>query len=313
MKHSILITSAGSKVPLLDAASNAASRIKSNPKVIAADSNPDAVSQYFSDEFWCMKPLSSYTDDELINELRARGIRFVLPTRDGELPRWSLLRDRLLREGIHVLVSGTATLSIAMDKLKFATWLQENRFQHIQTWTEPTSITVDKIVIKERFAMAPKNTLLNVNAKDAKDFSVEHQEPLFQELIEGLEISVDIWVHNSGETSCLARTRDLVVDGESRVTSYFSNPILESIAVNLSNRIGLRGPGVIQFILSANGSFYPIECNARVGGASTFSLNTKFDSLYLSLCDVFKEPPVNIRIAQDFSRQVRAMKDYYFK
>ena len=91
MIPSILITSAGTKAPLLDAATNAASGIKSNPKVIAADSNPDAVSQYFSDEFWCMKPLSSYTDDKLINELRARGIRFVLPSRDGELPRWSLI------------------------------------------------------------------------------------------------------------------------------------------------------------------------------------------------------------------------------
>jgi carbamoyl-phosphate synthase large subunit len=243
--------------------------------------------------------------------LKEREIRFILPTRDGELAYWSKLRSRLLQEGIDVVVSAEKTLEIAMDKLQFSKWLQENSFQHISTWTDLTQVTAQEIVIKERFADAPKNTVLNVKPKDALEFSKSHREPVFQEYIPGVEISVDVWAHSSGEVSCLARTRDLIIDGEARVTSLFVNRQLESLAVRISKKIGLKGPGVLQFIQNEDGNFYPIECNARIGGASTFSINAKFDSLYLSLCEVFNESPVNQKAPQNFSTQVRAMKDYY--
>ena len=76
MTSSILVSSAGTKIPLISAVKAAAIRTTRNPRVITADINPNSLCQYFSDDFWVMRQLESYTDNELISELIKRSIIF---------------------------------------------------------------------------------------------------------------------------------------------------------------------------------------------------------------------------------------------
>jgi carbamoyl-phosphate synthase large subunit len=312
MKSSILVSSAGAKIPLINLVKEAAIRTSRNPKVIVGDTNPNSLCKHFSDEFWVMKPLESYEDDELISELIKREIIFVIPTRDGELQRWAQLRSKLRELGIEVLVSTEKTLALTMDKLVFSEWLKVNAFESIETLSLPNFGKNKKIVIKERYASAPKNTIIGVDQQNAKALAQLHSAPIFQEFIEGKEFSVDVWIHASGKSSCLARSRDVIVDGESRVTSIFQNTDLEKLAMNLARKLGVEGPSVFQFIQNPEEKFIPVECNARIGGASTFSISTKFDSLYVSLCEFFDEPLSGLNQPTNYSQQVRVMKDFYF-
>jgi carbamoyl-phosphate synthase large subunit len=312
LKSTILITSSGSKVPLASAVKNAAIRTMLKPNVMTADTNPQALSQYFSDEFWQMKPLQDYEDDELISELITRGIVFVIPTRDGELQRWARLKLKLREKGIGVLVSSENTLQYVLDKLQFSKWLEKNNFDGIETLEKPNFAENTKLVIKERYSNVAKNTIIGINQVEAMALSQNHSMPVFQKFIDGIEISVDVWIHDSGISTCFARTRDLIIDGEARVTTRFPNEELEQIALNMAKKLGIEGPAVIQFIRNSAGKFVPLECNARIGGASTFSISTQFDSLYVALCQFFHEPSLYLSPPMGYSKQVRTMKDYYF-
>ena len=312
MKSSVLISSAGSKVPLIEAVRDAVARTVGISHVVCADTDPKAICQFFSDEFWCMKPLNFYDDTELIKELHARSIVFIIPTRDGELKRWAALKQRLMSEGIEVLVSDLGTLNLTMDKLLFSKWLQNNGFEFIKTWEDADQHETEAIVVKERFSDAPKNTVINVSKSEANILSSQLKFPIFQEFIEGQEISVDVWMHRSMHTTLQARTRDLIIDGEARVTSQYLNTQLEMMVRSLVSELGVYGPSVFQFIVSPDGKFYPIECNARVGGASTFSIRTKFDSIYVALSEFLNEPTTNLVHPNSQTKQVRAMKDFYF-
>jgi len=199
-----------------------------------------------------------------------------------------------------------------MDKLIFSEWLTKNDFKSIETQVSPHFGSNKKLVIKERHASSPKNTIIGIEENEAEVLAQQHSAPIYQEFIEGKEISVDIWIHASGKSSCLARTRDLIVDGEARVTSIFKSDELEETALELARRLGIKGPSVIQFIQNSENEFFPIECNARIGGASTFSISTKFDSLYISLCEFFNEPLTELNAPTSYSKQVRVMKDFYF-
>jgi carbamoyl-phosphate synthase large subunit len=313
MNSAILVSSGGAKIPLIRQVKDAAARTSRSPRVISADSNPQAICQYFSDDFWVMKPLQEYSNEELVAELIKRDIHFVIPTRDGELKRWAQMRSLLLAVGIKVLVSKETTIEKSVDKLRFSQWLSKNKFKHVETLTNPSLGKNMKLVIKERYADSPKNTVIGVNENEALELARNHKEPIFQEYVEGQEISVDIWIHASGKTSCLARTRDVIVDGEAHVTKLYPNRHLEEMALQMAVKLGIEGPSVIQFIQNPEGIFIPIECNARIGGATTFSISTKFDSIYIALCEFFQEPSINANPASHFNMQVRAMKDFYFK
>ena len=293
-------------------AREASSRTQAKPRIVCGDSDPKALSAYFCDEFWVMKPLDDYQGNELLSEMKRKNIVLVVPTRDAELKFWAEKKDTYAESGIHVLVSETAALKIALDKLEFTKWLRAMNMEFIETREEPIFDKDLHIVIKERFSEAPKNTLINVLSSDSIALSTHHRNPIFQEYIEGREISVDLWVHDSEHVDCLARTRDFIVDGEARVTSVFRNEAIHKIAKEIATGIGILGPCVIQFIESKNGKFYPIECNARIGGASTYSIKTEFDSLYVTICKILREQPSNKLILENKSTQVRVLKDYYF-
>lgn len=307
----VLVCSAGAKIPLIQALQDASQRTLLKPRIICGDSNREALCRYFADDFWEMKALNLYSDLELKTALNDMNVRLIIPTRDGELNFWSEKRDSLKEVGVHVLVSKQEALEKTMDKLEFSKWLKKMKFPYIETDEHPDSISKDHLVIKERFASAPKNTLINLKKGDASIFSTQHECAIYQEFVEGLEISVDVWV-GSKSTSTASRSRDLIVDGEARVTSSFKNSEIEELARRIVTKLDLWGPCVLQFIMRKDGAIFPIECNARLGGASTFSIRTKFDSLYLFLCELFNEEPTNIRILSDKKIQVRALKDYYF-
>src|SRR3546814_10636325 len=69
-----------------------------------------------------MSPLDAVQLPALAEECRARDIRTILPTRDGELAFWANARSALSDMGVGVIVSMPLPLSRCVDKLAFAEW-----------------------------------------------------------------------------------------------------------------------------------------------------------------------------------------------
>ena len=75
------------------------------------------------------------------------------------------------------------------------------------------------------------------------------------------------------------RKREIVVDGESKVTTTLSmeNPLYSKIAKVISV-LKIQYHFVLQFILGKKGEIFVLECNAGYGGASSVSLKSGLKS-----------------------------------
>lgn len=275
----ILITSASKKVPLIEAVRKAVQKLGWDSKIISADGNENSMAAYFTDDFWHMPLLSDLTVDELLRYCKENTIKYIIPTRDGELLWFARNKDQLAAAGVHVMVSDEKGIAASLDKLTFAKELESFNLPVI-----PTALSIDQVkastyVVKERFGAGSQNIGINLNEENAKLHAKKLMEPIYQPYIEGKEISIDLYVGKNGKAKgVVCRTRDLVVNGESQITTTFQDQRLEELAKVLVEKLNLYGHVVLQVIKDEKDNYHIIECNARFGGASTLSINAGLDS-----------------------------------
>jgi carbamoyl-phosphate synthase large subunit len=312
-KINVLITSSASKVPLIRAMKVAVKKIDPNGLVFAGDGNAHVVSRYVADDFWHM-PLTQ--DDFLSNiiaGLKERAISFVLPTRDAELIFWARHADRLKKEGITVIVSESEHLKVCLDKFEFSQFGSKNRLPFIPTSFDIERIQSEMFVVKERYGAGSRSIGLQLNSSEAKLHAQNLVNPIFQPYINGLEISIDAWIDREYRVRGLVtRRRDKVVNGESQITTTFSDKNIEEQSRVILESLKLKGPVVMQAILDVNKGLSVIECNPRFGGASTASIAAGLDSLYWSLSEA-----IDSSLTPSFHRtpgevmQIRIPSDIY--
>jgi carbamoyl-phosphate synthase large subunit len=109
--------------------------------------------------------------------------------------------------------------------------------------------------------------------------------PIFHPFIEGKEYSVDLYISKNGKAKGgVVRSRDVVVNGESQITTTVENKKILEVSTKLAEALKLYGHVVLQ-VLQNNENIYIIECNSRFGGASTLSLAAGLDSFYWFLLE----------------------------
>lgn len=278
---SVLMTSSSGKVPMLRSVEQAAVKLGSGVRVVAGDTDPGVLTARVADHFWHMPRTEDASLTELLHGVADRGIRAIVPTRDGELEFFArhagLLRDR----GVYVMVSSPESVASCGDKLRFAEECAAIGLASIPTTTSLNSelLGPGPYVVKERFGAGTRGLGLALRGTEAEAFAGGLQEPIFQPFVPGAEVSIDAYVSGAGECKgVVVRTRDEVVDGESRVTTTIIDEEAADVARRLLAHLQIRGHAVVQAIRSATG-LRVVECNPRVGGASTLSFAAGLDSL----------------------------------
>ncbi len=314
-RFSILVSSSATEVPLLNAVQQAADRYSPDIQVIAGDSNGECLSKYAGFNFWQMPRTEDENLEELLEGMIQRNIRLVLPTRDGELEFFSRHLQKFKDRGIDVSVSAIEAVVICLDKLQF---FQSLNGRHPVI---PTSNVLDEkllgkgpYVVKERFGAGSLSIGLNLGASDSQIYAKKLKSPVFQPFIEGQEFSIDAFVTNKGHLQgVVVRSRDLVVSGESQVTTLVQDSEIEECASALINSLDLRGHVVVQVIRSAEG-LHVIECNPRIGGASTLSFQSGLYSLWWTILEAAGEDLTlyPFTSTKHTLRLVRVAKDFFF-
>ncbi|OYU70727.1 MAG: epimerase [Alphaproteobacteria bacterium PA2] len=310
----VLLSSASRKVPLLRALETAAQAVDPEAEVICGDANGEALTAHISKAFWQMPTTRPENLDLLIEGCRSRGVQLVLPTRDGELMFWAQNAGAFRQAGIEVLVSSPVAVNTCLDKLEFSRFGGLNNLPVIPTVLDLEDLPGDRFVVKERFGAGSRGVAINVDRSAARAHAQLLDQPIFQPYVAGGEISVDAWLDRKCRLKGLVlRRREVVVNGESQVTTTFRDPAIEAEAGRVLNALGLSGPVVLQIMISPDGRPHIIECNARFGGASTTGIAAGLDSLRWSLLEAQGEDlgvhPFH-RIAGEV-RQIRAPADVY--
>jgi carbamoyl-phosphate synthase large subunit len=304
-RHHLLITSASKKIPLIKAAKEAL-ELTCKGDVIAADQDPSCLARHFVTHFWQMPSLEDLKLDQLISECHKRGVAFIIPTRDGELPFFAKHKKKLQQEKIHVMISDEKAIDLCLDKLLFFQTLESLKVSSIPTALDTQSIPAKRWVVKERFGSGAKKIALNVSEREANEHAKSLKNPIFQPYIEGKESSIDLYVTQDEKVhGSILRTRDLVVDGESQVTTIYDDKDQRVFSNALAQSLGLSGHVMFQTI---QGKF--VECNPRVGGASTLSFKAGLQSLVWFIKEGLGEPLPPFHYKSTIKRLIRYPEDW---
>jgi carbamoyl-phosphate synthase large subunit len=282
----VLITSASAKIPLIESVQKSIRKIGTNGKVFAGDISVNSLAAHFADSFWKMPPLDQLSLESLVRFCRQNDIKAIIPTRDGELEYFAEWKETLASEEIGVMISDKETVVICIDKLKFHQHAEKSGLPSIPTFLRPEDIQADALVVKERFGAGSGSLGIKLSQEEAIQHAKRLKEPIYQPFIEGREISVDMYVDRRGAVrGVVMRTRDEVIDGESRVTTTFYDDDLEKLCRTFVDAFSFYGHIILQVISDADGNYQIIECNPRFGGASSLSVFVGLDSFYWFLLE----------------------------
>jgi len=282
----VLVTSASGKIPLIESVQKGVRKIDNVGTVIAADVNDQCLAAYFADGFWKMPPTDQLSPEDLMTYCKKENIGAIIPTRDGELAYFATFKQTFEKENVHVMVSGLQAVNTCMDKLCFCTCMQKNGLPAIPTCLHLEDIRGDAFVVKERFGAASNRVGINLTINQAVAHAKLLSDPVYQPFVGGVEISVDIYIARGGVIKGMVmRTRDEVVNGESRVTTAYYDKKLQQLCERFVKSFDLYGHIMLQIIQDTQGNFHIIECNPRFGGASTLSVFAGLDSFFWFLLE----------------------------
>lgn len=275
----LLVTSLSRKVPLLTALAGALRERRDGGRVWGADADPECVGRYFADRFWRMPLLTEPDVGELVLDFCSeQEIGLLVPTRDGELATFAALGRALGAAGTYVPIGTEEAVDVCLDKLSFHDHCRREGLPTPPTATSPDELDCDTFVVKERRGMGSREIAVGVRRATATAHAERLVEPIFQPPLEGVEHSVDVYVNRGGQVVDAApRTRIRVHDGESVVTETVEHPELVATSVRFAESLPLRGHLVLQAFVNGP-EVQLVECNPRVGGASTLGFHAGVDT-----------------------------------
>lgn len=270
---SVLVTSASRKLPLLRSIEADLRGLDPDVRVQAADADPHCLASYAWPHFTAMPRLDHAPADEVCAWIVEQGAAVVMPTRDDDVLFLARHRSVLAAAGVESMTGDEAAVHACLDKLEFARILMAAGVAAIPTFVDLDSLEGhEAVVVKERHGAGSRGIAVGVDHAAAREWATRLVEPVVQPMITGPELSVDAYRTRDGELlGCVARTRDLVVNGESQVSTVVDDAPYRPVVIAVLDALGLTGPALVQVIDTVDGPVV-LECNPRLGGASTLSL-----------------------------------------
>jgi carbamoyl-phosphate synthase large subunit len=271
VRRNVLITSAARKVLLVRAFREAIDRIGDRGRVLAADVDPWAVALREADGIVDLPQ----SDDALFGQALQRvcgaeDIGLVVPTRDEELAVVAGLRDRLAESGTTVLTSSPEAIKVCRDKVLFGQRLATVGVDSPRIYG-PDDAPLPAFV-KPRVGAGSRHAGVARTHEELEAAVAAIRgnggEPVVQELIEGQEYTIDVFLDLAGRPiSCVPRERLRIDNGESVVSRTVRDDNLSRAAIRVCDVLGLIGHVTVQAI-RVGARTVIIEVNLRYGGAA---------------------------------------------
>jgi len=261
----IMISSVSRKASLISAARAALDGSLMLGTITGADADSHAATRFMLDGFWHMGRLDDVSDSDYCG---THGVTLLIPTRDGELERYAVLRDELAGVGTFVPIGTEESVQNCLDKMRSFQVCRDAGIQAIKTVTSLDELDCGQVVVKERFGAGSRSVALGVSRVEAAVAARGLGSPIFQPFEPGQEFSVDGYVDRSGAViGSVVRERTLVINGEAQVTASLRRDDIDRLARDALAATAVTGHAVVQVIDGPDGATL-VEINSRVGGAS---------------------------------------------
>lgn len=269
----ILISSAGRRVGLIDCFRGAAAELGLSLRVLACDQVPEmsAACQAADRAFQVPACTDARFAETLLDLVRQEGVRLIVPTIDTELPVLSQAAPRFEALGCRVHVSPPSVIAIARDKSLTASTLLASGVPTPRTLTLG-AFRADQdalgwpVFAKPVSGSSSRGLAVLRQASDIPDGFAE--EMVFQEYLTGPEYTVNLFIDAAGALRCaIPHLRLRVRGGEVEKGRTVRRADLEQLARAVAASLPeARGALCFQVIDDATRGLKVIEINARFGG-----------------------------------------------
>jgi carbamoyl-phosphate synthase large subunit len=274
----IAISSAGRRVELMDCFRHDAADLGMGARILGLDSEPELSPACLLADGKYRVPLC--TDRDFIPFLgdlaRKIGIDLLVPTIDTELPSFAAGREYLQRDcGVGlVMVSSPRVVQLARDKYQLMLALADAGIPVPTTIRATDALSQGRrlggpVILKPVGGSASRGIRRLASVDGLTDADRVASEYIVQELLDGPEYTVNIFVGPTGELEAAVPHRRLAVRG-GEVTKAVTErePALIDLAQRLGHvliPLGARGPLCYQAIYQDRAPRV-FELNARFGG-----------------------------------------------
>lgn len=270
----ILISSAGRRVGLLKCFRESIATHHPTMKVLTIDAANNAPAPMFADQALKVpRCLDNGYLETVLSLCEAHDVRLLIPTIDTELPIYSAALKTFAERGVTICTSGPATIQICCNKLATHEWLIQNGFPTVRQ-TNVDNALRDQVGWPLPLIVKPYNGSASIGVRriqtrrELEILSFQNDGLVVQEIAEGREFTVNVYVNNAGECVCaVPHWRIEVRGGEVSKGLTVKHAALMSIGRAIAENLpGARGPLNIQCFMDSCGTIRVIEINARFGG-----------------------------------------------
>ena len=275
MNLTILISSAGRRVELINCFREDARALGIGLRILAADANPALSAACVAADGQFLVPRCD--SDQYISrllEISARErVNLVIPTIDPELLPLARARREFGQIGTHVVVSDLEMVTMARDKLRTATFLTQQGIPSPRT-ARLGDLLRDAADLQFPVILKRIDGSSSIGVHEARDLSqvvklnLDVDNYIAQEKWFGREYTVNLFFDSDGRLrATVPHLRMETRAGEVSKGRTERVPLLMDLAERLGAVLtGARGPLCFQSIVTAEGTGMIFELNARFGG-----------------------------------------------
>lgn len=271
----ILISSAGRRVELINCFRVDAEALGVRLRVVALDMEPElSAACHFADVAFRSPSCSHGEFLPFVEDVVGReSVSLIIPTIDPELAAYSSSAERFALLGAKVNISAPGAVAVARDKLATAKVLADNgvvvpRTSLLEAALRNPEGWLGPVIVKpvDGSSSIGIHRLSDVREAETKDLDAGRY--VVQELLHGIEYTVNMFVDGTGRVACAIPHRRIAIrGGEVSKGRTERVPALQAIAERIVAALdGCRGAMCFQAIVDMQGMPAVIEINARFGG-----------------------------------------------
>jgi len=277
----VLFTSIGRRVELVQALKRSYAAISLEARVLATDAQPSlAPASYFVDQCFKVPKVDheSYIDT-LLAICEGEKVDLLIPLFEPEFFLLDARRSDLEKIGVLLLLSKREVLENCQDKWKTYNFFTSHGIKTPKTWIEAnlSRLITFPVFVKPRQGMGSRGAQ-RVDTDEQLEFILKQNgELIIQEFIPGKEYTLDILADLDGKVlSVVPRERLEVRAGEvSKSRTVYRKDLIEQ-GKYIVEKLGAIGPVTVQCIDNGK-DVYWIEVNPRFGGGVPLAIRAGVD------------------------------------
>ena len=278
-RNNVMLSASGRRVSLMRHLQASLDDLDPGGRVLATDITLTSPAMHLCDDRTVVPP---YRDpnclDALLNFVRERGVRLIVPTIDPELAFYAKHVQAFAEAGARINVSAPATVEIGGDKQRTHEWLTSSGFPTVrqvplEQFRAPMEGMAFPLLVKPRFGSSSIG-ITRANDPAHIDARRYEQNLIVQTIAGGKEYTVDVFIDGKGKCRCaVPRRRIETRGGEVSKGVTVRQPAVSALAKQIAEALP-GGYGVLNiqiFYDDQTDTLAVIEINPRFGGGYPLS------------------------------------------